>query len=480
MVGKMPDYSVSLKKAALLNAAAKYITVVLQLIYTAVLSRILTPEEYGIVAIINVFIVFFQLFADMGLSTGVIQNRNLSIKEINHIFSITVYMGIGLLLLFFAFSFPLSVIYKNKIYIPLGVELAFSLMFNAFNMIPNAILLKEKKFISIAVRTVIVSGISFTLTIFFAVNGFGVFALGANSVITALGMFCWNEALTRLRFVFKPCYKSVKKIWGYSMFQFAAQALNYFNRNLDNLLIGRFYSAAELGQYNKAYTLMQYPITYLPGVITPVLHPVLSEYQEDKEYIYKTYLRLLKLLSLIGCFGAAACFFLGREIILIIFGTQWESAILPFRILGLSLWTQILTNTMAPIYQSVGNTKLMFKSTIVTTALIVFSIIVGFIGGNIVCIALAISCGYIINFFVTYYIMIKKCFKKKLFDFLENFFPELSIFIVLLIVAIFWPFNINSLFTGFIFKFSIYFIIYIGMLFLTKQYKIIVSLIKKN
>ena len=77
----------SLKKATLLNAIAKYTTVVLQLIYTAILSRLLTPEDYGVVAIILVFIVFFQLFADMGLGTGVVQNKELTKKETNDIFS---------------------------------------------------------------------------------------------------------------------------------------------------------------------------------------------------------------------------------------------------------------------------------------------------------------------------------------------------------------------------------------------------------
>lgn len=123
----------SLKKATLLNAIAKYTTVVLQLIYTAILSRLLTPEDYGVVAIILVFIVFFQLFADMGLGTGVVQNKELTKKETNDIFSYTIYIGITLLALFSVFSILLSKIYNNKIYIPLGIELAVSLMFNAFN-----------------------------------------------------------------------------------------------------------------------------------------------------------------------------------------------------------------------------------------------------------------------------------------------------------------------------------------------------------
>lgn len=475
----MSNKKVSFKKAVLLNASSKYITVILQLIYTAVLSRILTPEEYGTVAIINVFIVFFQLFTDMGLGTGVIQNKSLSDNETNDIFSYTIYMGIGLLLLFSFFSIPLSAIYQNAIYIPLGIELAFSLMFNAFNMIPNAILLKEKKFFSIAIRTILISLLSFSLTIYFAIKGFGVYALAANSVLLALGMFIWNECSTKLKFKFKPDSTAIKKIWGYSMFQFGSQALNYFNRNLDNLLIGRFFSPADLGQYNKAYTLMQYPISYLPGVITPVLHPILSEHQSDKEYIYQTYIKLLKILSLVGCFCAAFCHFAGREIIIIAFGSQWMAAIVPFEILGLSIWAQILTHTIAPIYQSLGNTKLMFRSTIITTILLVSSILLGFLGGSINTVALTISVGYILNFFITFIIMIKYCFNYRFIDFIKNFIPEGFIFAILFLIDFFWPLKSEMILLSFATKLIVYLLVYVVLLYITKQYKVILTLIKK-
>ena len=466
----------SLKKATLLNAIAKYTTVVLQLIYTAILSRLLTPEDYGVVAIILVFIVFFQLFADMGLGTGVVQNKELTKKETNDIFSYTIYIGITLLALFSVFSILLSKIYNNKIYIPLGIELAVSLMFNAFNMIPNAILLKEKRFMSIAIRTVIISIGSFGLTILFAIKGFGVYALAANSVLTAIGLFIWNEFAVRLKFTFVPKKKSIKKIWGYSAFQFGALTLNYFNRNLDNLLIGKFFSASDLGQYNKAYTLMQYPITYLPGVITPVMHPILSEHQHDKQYIFDVYKKLLKILSLCGCFCSAFFWYAGYEIILIAFGDQWIDAILPFRILGLSVWAQILTNTMAPVYQSVGNTKLMFKGTIVTTMILICSILGGFLGGSIVSVAIAIAIGYLLNFFVSFGIVVKGCFMKSFFYFLKNFKADFLIFSGLMCTNFFVVSN-NSIWISFVIKFVIFLFVYLVLLIITKQYKVLIKLL---
>lgn len=470
---------ISIKKAAFLNAGSKYITVILQIIYMAVLSRILTPEEFGIVSIINVFIIFFQLFADMGFGTAVIQNKTLTDDEVNQIFSFTIYLGIALMLLFAGASFIIAAVYNDRIYISLGFMLSFSLLFNSLNMIPNSVMLKNKRFVAIAVRTIAVALISYSITISLALAGFGVYALAANSIVMALAIFIWNEISTKLKFRGRVKIATLKKVWSYSLFQFGSQALNYFNRNLDNLLIGKYFSTTDLGYYNKSYTLAGYPVTYLPGVITPVLHPILSEHQNDHDYIYNSYMKLLKFLSLIGCFGAAFCFFAGREIILIAFGSQWEPSIVPFQILSLSLWMQILTNTIAPIYQSICNTKLLFKSTVLTTALIVTSIIVGVNLGSIVSVSICVSVAYFFNFIVSFGIITAKGFRKSFLKFVKNFWQELIFFAILIMIAIIWTFNITNVVIGFFVKLVVYLAIYGLMLFLTRQHRVLIGFIKR-
>lgn len=445
----------------------------------AILSRMLSPEEFGIVAVINVFIVFFQMFADMGFGTAVIQNKSLTDDEINQIFTFTIYLGISLMLLFAGASFSIAAIYNDQIYIPLGFMLSFSLLFNAFNMIPNSVMLKNKRFVVIAMRTIVVALISYGISISLAIVGFGVYALAANSIVMAMTIFIWNEISTKLKFRGKIKIATLKKVWSYSLFQFGSQAFNYFNRNLDNLLIGKYFSTADLGYYNKSYTLAGYPVTYLPGTITPVLHPILSEHQDDKEYIYSSYIKLLKLLSLLGCFGAAFCFFAGREIILIVFGSQWEPSILPFQIFSLSLWMQILTNTIAPIYQSLGNTKLLFKSTVITTALIVSSIVVGVNIGSIISVSICVSSAYGINFLISFGVMMIGGFRKSFFQFVKQFGHELLFFFVLMMIAILWPFSIENIIISFFVKIIIFLVTYGIMLTITNQHKVLIGFLLK-
>ena len=106
--------NISIKKAAFINAISKYSTIFIGILFTAVLARLITPEDYGIVAVTTVFTTFFGLFADMGIGAGIVQNKDLDSDDVNGIYSFTVKIGFLLILLFSLFSIPLSFFYKDE------------------------------------------------------------------------------------------------------------------------------------------------------------------------------------------------------------------------------------------------------------------------------------------------------------------------------------------------------------------------------
>ena len=281
---------VSLKKATIINASSKYTTVILGLLFSAVLSRLLSPEDYGIVAVVTVFTNFFSLFADMGIGTAVIQNKKLSDDDENRIFTFTLYVGIALFALFSLFSVLLVHIYKNSVYYIVGPLLGISLSLTTFNMVPNARLMKSKKFLLVAIRTVSSSVFGYVAAVVIAFLGGKYYAIIFQSIITALITFLWNWKSTNLRFRFHSVINSVKKIWGFSSYQFGFNFVNYFSRNLDNLLTGYFFGDKMLGYYDKAYKLMRYPVDNLTNVITPSIQPILSDHQDDSRYVLEKYM----------------------------------------------------------------------------------------------------------------------------------------------------------------------------------------------
>ncbi|ETI90276.1 MAG: Polysaccharide biosynthesis protein [Clostridium butyricum DORA_1] len=127
--------NISIKKAALINFIAKYSNILIQLLVNCILARILTPDDYGIVAVITVFISFFTMIADMGIGPAIIQNKELSNRDVSEIFTFTILTGVIISIIFALFSYPLSKIYDNNVYIYLGMILSISILFNILNLV---------------------------------------------------------------------------------------------------------------------------------------------------------------------------------------------------------------------------------------------------------------------------------------------------------------------------------------------------------
>ena len=98
----------SLKNAVFINAFSRYATIIINIGFSAVLARILTPEDYGMTAVMMVFINFFSLMADMGIGPAIIQNKSLDYEDYDNIYSFSVFLGIILCLLFIIFSYPMA------------------------------------------------------------------------------------------------------------------------------------------------------------------------------------------------------------------------------------------------------------------------------------------------------------------------------------------------------------------------------------
>lgn len=470
---------VSIKNAAIINFIARYSNIFINLIYNAILSRILTPEDFGIVAIVNVFVTFFMLFADMGLGSAVIQHKSLSKMEINHIFSFTGYLALFLGLIFAAFSIPLAWFYTDGVYVPIGILLSVSLFFNTLNMIPNAVLLRNKRFKTVGIRTVTVAIMSSILTILLALIGFKYYSIVFNSIFFAFFTFIWNYHTTKLKFTFRFNMESVRKIKSYSSFQFGFNIINYFSRNADNLLIGKIMGNTALAFYDKAYRTMLYPVNNLTNVITPVLHPILSDYQSDKQYIFNQYIKVVKILSLLGAFITAYCFFAAEEIIVILYGKQWLEAVPSFQLLALSVWVQMISSTSGSIFQSLGNTRLLFHNGIITSVITVLAILVGVSFDNINAVSLAVAVAYNSHFFITFYNLIRKGFGFKVSRFYKKLLPDLIVFIVVFVGLFFLSFiYIENVLLSALFKGVGGFLFYVIALLLTKQYRYFFILIK--
>lgn len=427
--------TISIKKAILLTAIAKYFKVISNLIFTIILARLLTPNDYGIVAIYSVFLNFFCLFSDMGVSAAIIQNKRLNLFDYEHIFSFLIYVGILLYILFTIFLYGLSVFYDNDIYFKLSVYLSFILFFSTLNMVPNALLLKNKCFVNTSIRAIVTSLFGGVVTVYLAYINYGVYSIVIGNLFSCIIVYLWNEWTVKLKFHWKINFISIKKIFAFSIYEFANNFILYFLRNLDNLLAGKIMGAISLGYYNKAFMLSQYPISMISNVIAPVLHPFFSEYQNDIDQLYQKHLCITKIFLMIGIPLSEFVYIASNDLVMIMYGSGWELSASCLMWFGLSIAFQLAASCISVFFKCLGDTKELFKSTLLCIFINAFAIIFGLVSHDIVVLSQAVSISYVLQFFVYNIYLIRFCLKKTLAKFLNDIRFLIADFFVLIIVC---------------------------------------------
>lgn len=401
------------------SAVGKYSNMLIQIMLNAVLSRILTPEEFGVVTVVNVFLIFFQMLADFGIGPAIIQTKDLTELEVQQIFSFTIYLSGILSVIFMLLGYPISIFYENPVYRSISFFLGFCVIFYTLYMVPQAIIQKKRDFKTINLAVIISNIINALVSITLALSGASYYALIFGNIARALFLFIFYKLKTDLTFNLKLNIAPLKKIYPFSKNQFLFNFFNYFSRNLDSILIGKFISPSSLAFYNKAYQLSLYPNQVLSNVITPVIQPIMSNYETELDKIKSVYFKITLILSNLGIPLSIFLFFAAGEIIPFIFGNQWYESISTFQILAVSVWIQMIQSSTGSIFQSGNRTDLLLLSGILSTILNVIAIVVGILAGNIETVALMIVLSFSLNMIMNNYLLMYRMFNSNFTDFFK-------------------------------------------------------------
>jgi PST family polysaccharide transporter len=215
------------------------------------------------------------------------------------------------------------------------------------------------------------------VAVLLALKGFGVWSLVGQSLVSVAltvvlaGLACrW---LPKLAFSW-PCFR---ELFGFSSHVLGFQVLNYFARNLDNLLIGKFLGATALGYYSLAYRLMLYPLQNVSWTLSRVLFPAFSQIQSDLVKVRQNYLRVIRYISLATFPMMAGMAVVAPELIRVLYGSQWERSIFLVQVLCVVGFLQSIGTTVGTIYLSQGRSDLMLKWNLFIVPIVCLAIIVG-------------------------------------------------------------------------------------------------------
>lgn len=419
------------------SLTGRVLTFIVQFIFLAIYARMFTPEQFGVIASLQVFVIFFQLFSEVGIAPALINKQNISVNERNGIISFTLIMGLIVSGLFYCFSFYLNDFYNRENLQDYSLFIAVAIVFQAVSIVPLVALQKESRFITIAKVDIICELVSAVGVISMWYYNYGILALAVRPLLQSISrlfllwLYSGSTELGR-GFIGKEIYH-IKSIARFSMYQFGFNFINYFSRNLDNILIGKYIGIVQLGIYDKSYQLMRYPLQLITFAMNPAIQPVLTKHKHDIQYIEKAHTKLANKLLIIsipiGLFIGSNAF----EIVYLLFGEQWLAVVPVIEILSIIIPIQMVLSTSGAFFQSINKPELLFYSGIVSALCNVVSIVLGVALGEIIYVAMAISISFLINFFQAYFVLYVFGFKSSPNVFFKEISLVLSRFILFIV-----------------------------------------------
>ena len=351
--------------------------ILVQLGTVVVLSRLLAPSDFGLLAMATIVTNFANLFRDMGTSAALIQKEELSGELIDTVFWANVGFGFCLAVLV-AGSAPLAafVLHEPRL---TGVLAALAVAFPAASAgAPHlALLEREGRFRALAILEIRSALFSAAVGLIAAFCGFGVYSLVLQAVISAVSSTAqlWVASPWRPRLRWHQ--REFRSLWQFSRNLVGFNTVNYFVRNGDTILIGRFLGATELGWYSLAMRFLLFPVQNLAWLLNRALLPVYSRQQSDPARLAANYMRTLTMIAAVSAplmFGLIA---VRTPFVNVILGKKWIPVADLLFWLGPTGFLQSLGATTGSVLVSRGRTDTLQKIGLLNAAVIGAGFLIG-------------------------------------------------------------------------------------------------------
>ena len=402
-----------------------------------VLARLLSPQEYGVMAIVAIFIAVSNSIVDSGFSNALIRKREVKSIDYNTVFYFNLLISFALYIIFFLSAPFISNFFHEPILIGVVRVMGLVLIINAFVIIPRTNFVRNVDFKIQTKASLISSLISGTIGIGMAVADYGVWSL----VGQQLSRQFFNALLLWLYCRWRPIWEFSKKSFQ-ELFSFGSKLLvsgliDTIYKNVYYLVIGRFYTSHQLGQYTRAEQFSAIFSSNLTAVVQRVSYPVLSSIQSEDERLKEAYRRVIKttmLISFACMLGLAA---VAKPLILMLIGEKWLQAVYYLQIICFAGMLYPLHAINLNILQVKGRSDLFLKLEIIKKSIAIFPIVVGVFWGIGYMLCGSVLTSFIAFFLNSYYSsdLIAYPTVRQIKDILPSFFVSL------IVASIMWSFS---------------------------------------
>lgn len=373
----LPDLGGHTVRGGAVTILAHGMKFVVGIVATAILARLLTPQDYGLIGMVAVATNFVSMLKDLGLSYPTVQRAEIDFAQISLLFWVNLGMSVLLVAIMVTIAPALSWFYGEPRLTMIAIVTAFGFIFGGLAVQHEALLRRQMRFFTLSIIAFASMLTGYVVGIVLAWNGAGYWALvfsqltllatSAASVITVCG---WRPGLPRWNSGARSMLTFGGQVTGYSI-------VNYFSKNLDNLLIGKFWGAQNLGLFSKAGQLVALPSEQIDEPLATVAVPVLSRLDDSAERYRRVYLRMLEKVMLLTMPAITLLIVSADAVVEIILGSQWTAAARIVFFLGIAALLQPILNTMGWLFLSQGRSREMLQWSMINAPISIASILVG-------------------------------------------------------------------------------------------------------
>lgn len=347
------------------SSVQRFGTMIISFVSNIVLARLLTPDDYGTIGMLMIFIAVANTFVDGGFGSALIQKKEPTKEDYSTIFWWNMFLSIVLYGVLYLSAPAIARFYNLPLLCDVLRVQGFVLIVNALSIIQQNQLRKQLKFKRLAMVTVISATLSAGIAIILAYMGWGVWALVAQQLMlsgfTAILLWVLNKWYPSLVF----SKESFKQLFGFGGFILVSNLINTFCDNIQGLLLGKFATSSTLGLYTQARKLEEISSTSISNIVNQVAYPVLSQKQDDKIALINIIRKFITIIATLVFPLMLYLILIAEPLITFLYSERWIECVPYFQILciaGLAICLQSINlNAIAAI----GKSKIMFKWTII-------------------------------------------------------------------------------------------------------------------
>jgi O-antigen/teichoic acid export membrane protein len=384
-------------RGGLLTLTSQGAQFLISTVSTVVLARLLTPADFGLVAMVTAIIGLGQAFADLGLSEATIQCQEISHKQVSTLFWINVAIGLVLTSITAGLAPVLAWFYHEPRLRDITLLVSLTFLIGGLRVQHDALLRRQMRFSLLAVRDITSYALAVPVGIILALRGGGYWALVALPLTINLTQMVLSWVMARWLPGLPRRDANVGSLIAFGGKVAASYVIYSVTRSADSVLIGWYWGAGPLGLYSRAYNLVMLPVRQLGIPARSVALPGLSRIQGDPERFARYYLRAANLITWISAPILGFLFVAADPVIVLMLGVKWREAVPVFQMLAVVALVQPLIDSTNWLLLSRGQSARLLKMTLIALPVIVVSYIIGLpfgikgvaLSGSVVLVALS-------------------------------------------------------------------------------------------